>query len=482
MNKKVAIYVRVSTTNQAEEGFSIDEQIERLTKYAEAMNWQVADVYTDAGFSGAKLERPAMQRLISDISYKKFDTVVVYKLDRLSRSVRDTLYLVKDVFTKNNIDFISLSESIDTSSAMGSLFLTILSAINEFERENIKERMTMGKLGRARSGKSMMWTKTAFGYSHNQETGILEINPLEATVVKQIFTDYLSGVSITKLRDKLNEAGYVAKDIPWSYRTIRQTLDNPVYCGYIKFKNEVFEGLHTPIISHETYLSVQKELEIRQQQAYKNNNNPRPFQAKYMLSGLAKCGYCGAPLGIILGHVRKNGTRSMKYQCINRFPRKTKGVTTYNDNKKCNSGTYDMSELENKVIKKIEQFQDNDDALKKVIQVDSELVVDVLEFKKQLSELNKKIQKNSDLYLNDFISMDELKRRTEMLQSDKKMLESKINESNQSIPNDTFKMVKSILDKRPISEESYENQKNIINKLVSKVDITDKAIEIIWKF
>nr|3BVP_A Chain A, TP901-1 Integrase [Lactococcus phage TP901-1]3BVP_B Chain B, TP901-1 Integrase [Lactococcus phage TP901-1] len=135
MAKKVAIYTRVSTTNQAEEGFSIDEQIDRLTKYAEAMGWQVSDTYTDAGFSGAKLERPAMQRLINDIENKAFDTVLVYKLDRLSRSVRDTLYLVKDVFTKNKIDFISLNESIDTSSAMGSLFLTILSAINEFERE-----------------------------------------------------------------------------------------------------------------------------------------------------------------------------------------------------------------------------------------------------------------------------------------------------------------------------------------------------------
>ena len=229
MTKKVAIYTRVSTTNQAEEGFSIDEQIDRLTKYAEAMGWQVSDTYTDAGFSGAKLERPAMQRLINDIDNKIFDTVLVYKLDRLSRSVRDTLYLVKDVFTKNKIDFISLNESIDTSSAMGSLFLTILSAINEFERENIKERMTMGKLGRAKSGKSMMWAKTAFGYYHNKDTGILEIVPLQATIVEQIFTDYLSGVSLTKLRDKLNEAGHIGKDIPWSYRTLRQTLDNPVY-------------------------------------------------------------------------------------------------------------------------------------------------------------------------------------------------------------------------------------------------------------
>ncbi|MCT0501617.1 recombinase family protein [Lactococcus cremoris] len=482
MTKKVAIYTRVSTTNQAEEGFSIDEQIDRLTKYAEAMGWQVSDTYTDAGFSGAKLERPAMQRLINDIENKAFDTVLVYKLDRLSRSVRDTLYLVKDVFTKNKIDFISLNESIDTSSAMGSLFLTILSAINEFERENIKERMTMGKLGRAKSGKSMMWAKTAFGYYHNKDTGILEIVPLQATIVEQIFTDYLSGVSLTKLRDKLNEAGHIGKDIPWSYRTLRQTLDNPVYCGYIKFKDSLFEGMHKPIIPYETYLKVQKELEKRQQQTYERNNNPRPFQAKYMLSGMARCGYCGAPLKIVLGHKRKDGSRTMKYHCANRFPRKTKGITVYNDNKKCDSGNYDLSNLENTVIDNLIGFQENNDSLLKIINGNNQPILDTSSFKKQISQIDKKIQKNSDLYLNDFITMDELKDRTDSLQAEKKLLKAKISENKFNDSTDVFELVKTQLGSIPINELSYDNKKKIVNNLVSKVDVTADNVDIIFKF
>lgn len=482
MDKKIAIYVRVSTTNQAEEGFSIDEQIDRLTKYAEAMDWVVADVYTDAGFSGSKLERPAMQRLIEDIRYKKFDTVVVYKLDRLSRSVRDTLYLIKDIFTKNDIDFISLNESIDTSSAMGSLFLTILSAINEFERENIKERMTMGKLGRAKSGKSMMWTKTAFGYSHNQETGILEINPLEATIVEQIFNDYLKGISITKLRDKLNEAGHVAKDIPWSYRTIRQTLDNPVYCGYIKFKDNVFDGLHKPIIPHETFLKVQKELEIRQQQAYEFNNNPRPFQAKYMLSGVVRCGYCGAPLTVTLGHKRKDGSRAIKYNCKNRFPRKTKGVTIYNDNKKCDSGAYELEWIENIIISKLKKFQDDERQLRKLLNIKEKSKVDTSALKKQLNAIDKKIQKNSDLYLNDLISMDDLKARTQSLQRDKKIIQTKINADDSPSSSEIFNYLKNELGSLPIDELPYEEKKKIVNNLISKVDVTAENIDIIFRF
>ncbi|MGH2277461.1 recombinase family protein, partial [Streptococcus uberis] len=116
---KVAIYARVSTLNQAEEGYSINEQIDSLTKYCDAMNWEVVRQYVDAGYSGGKLERPDITKLISDAKNKKFDTVLVFKLDRLSRSVRDTLYLVKDVFTENKIGFVSLKENIDTSTAMG---------------------------------------------------------------------------------------------------------------------------------------------------------------------------------------------------------------------------------------------------------------------------------------------------------------------------------------------------------------------------
>ncbi|MEY8514522.1 recombinase family protein [Lactococcus taiwanensis] len=482
MTKKVAIYTRVSTTNQAEEGFSIDEQIDRLTKYCEAMQWQISDTYTDAGFSGGKLERPAMQRLINDILLKKFDTVIVYKLDRLSRSVRDTLYLVKDVFNKNKIDFISLNESIDTSSAMGSLFLTILSAINEFERENIKERMTMGKLGRAKTGKSMMWSKTAFGYVHNKETGILELEPLQATVVEQIFTDYLDGMSITKLRDKLNEAGHIGKEIPWSYRTLRQTLDNPVYCGYIKFKNQLFEGMHKPIVSYETYLKVQKELEERQQQTYERNNNPRPFQSKYMLSGIVRCGYCGAPLRIVLGHRRKDGSRTTKYQCVNRFPRKTKGVTVYNDNKKCDSGTYDLSNLEDAVIDSLSGFQENSDSLLKIIDRNNHPIIDISSLKNQVLQIDKKIQKNSDLYLNDFITMDELKKRTDSLQTERKLLQAKISENGSYDNSNIFEEVKSQLGTKPVAELSYDKKKRLVNNLVSKVDVTANNIDIIFKF
>ena len=109
--------------------------------------------------------------------------------------------------------------------------------------------------------------------------------------------------SITKLRDDLNEK--FPKEIPWNYRAVRMILGNPVYCGYNQFMGEIYKGNHEAIISKEDFDKTQEELKIRQRNALENNN-PRPFQAKYILSGISQCGYCGAPLKLLMGMVRKD--------------------------------------------------------------------------------------------------------------------------------------------------------------------------------
>lgn len=124
---RVACYVRVSTREQAEKGYSVSEQQERLKAYCLAKDWVVAQVITDPGFSGAKLERPGMQQLISLVQTKKCDAVLVWKLDRLSRSQKDTLYLIEDVFLKNGCAFVSMNENFDTSTAFGrAMFISLV--------------------------------------------------------------------------------------------------------------------------------------------------------------------------------------------------------------------------------------------------------------------------------------------------------------------------------------------------------------------
>lgn len=139
---KVAIYTRVSTLEQREKGHSIDEQERKLRSFCDINDWTVKDVYVDAGFSGAKRDRPELTRLLDDIS--EFDLVLVYKLDRLTRSVRDLLDLL-EVFENNNVAFRSATEVYDTTTAIGRLFVTLVGAMAEWERETIRERSLMGK-------------------------------------------------------------------------------------------------------------------------------------------------------------------------------------------------------------------------------------------------------------------------------------------------------------------------------------------------
>ena len=148
--KKVAIYVRVSTQEQAVEGYSISEQIDRLTKFSEAHSCKIYKVYTDPGFTGGIFVSVGLQKLFADCTQKRFDTVLVYKLDRLSRSQKDTLYIIEDLFLTNHVDFISMSENFDTSTPFGRAMIGILSVFAQLEREQIKERMAMGREGRAK--------------------------------------------------------------------------------------------------------------------------------------------------------------------------------------------------------------------------------------------------------------------------------------------------------------------------------------------
>ena len=475
---KVALYVRVSTTSQMEEGYSIEEQKAKLESYCNIKDWHIYKVYTDGGFSGSTTERPALEQLIKDAQSKLFDTVLVYKLDRLSRSQKDTLYLIEDIFLKNNIEFVSLLENFDTSTPFGRAVIGLLSVFAQLEREQIKERMQLGKLGRAKSGKSMMWAKTSYGYNYDKETGSMTVNEYEALAVKEIFTSYLAGMSITKLRDKINDE--YPKQPAWSYRTIRGILANPVYCGLNQYKGQTFQGTHKPIISLVDFEQTQRELAKRQQTA-RELSNPRPFQAKYMLSGLAQCGYCHAPLKVILGAVRKDGTRFKRYECYQRHPRKTRGVTVYNDNKKCESGYYDMELLEHYVLTRIAQLQNDPDKIQELFSDDTGPAVDKQAIQKQIDSLTLKLSKLNDLYLDDRITLDELRSKSSDFINQRSALEEEIKKASNDKQAGQREKVEKLLDASSVLDMSYDNQKVIVRELIDKVQVTSDKIVIRWK-
>lgn len=476
--QKVAVYIRVSTTAQLEEGYSIEEQKAKLESYCDIKDWHIYKVYTDGGFSGSTTERPALEQLIKDAQSKLFDTVLVYKLDRLSRSQKDTLYLIEDIFLKNNIEFVSLLENFDTSTPFGRAVIGLLSVFAQLEREQIKERMQLGKLGRAKSGKSMMWAKTSYGYNYNKDTGTMTVNEYEALTVKEIYASYLAGMSITKLRDKINEE--YPKQPAWSYRTIRGILANPVYCGLNQYKGQTFQGTHKPIISIMDFEQTQRELAKRQQTA-KELSNPRPFQAKYMLSGLAQCGYCHAPLKVILGQKRKDGSRFKRYECYQRHPRKTRGVTVYNDNKKCDSGYYDMELLEHYVLTRISQLQNDPDKIQELFLDDTSSEIDKQAIQKQIDSLTLKLSKLNDLYLDDRITLDELRSKSADFIKQRATLEEEIKKAVTDKQAGKREKIEKLLDASSVLDMSYDNQKVIVRELIEKVQVTSDKIVIRWK-
>jgi site-specific DNA recombinase len=252
----IALYCRVSTTEQAEHGYSVKEQEDRLKKYCDAVGLKNPKVYTDAGYSGAKLDRPALQALIRDVKAHKISKVLSYKLDRLSRSEKDTLTLIEDIFLSNDCDFVSITENFDTSTPLGRAMVGILAVFAQLEREQIKERMSMGREARAKQGKYAGSWRHPIGYDYID--GQLIVNDFEKMQIQEIFESYASGLGCKKIADQLNAKGMTHKYGQWTESVVRSLLSRKTYIGYVRFGNEWFKGTHDPIISEDLFNRVQK--------------------------------------------------------------------------------------------------------------------------------------------------------------------------------------------------------------------------------
>ena len=463
MQNKVAIYIRVSTASQADEGYSIDEQKAKLEAYCEIKDWKIYDTYIDGGFSGANTQRPELERLISDVKRKKVDMVLVYKLDRLSRSQKDTLFLIEDVFAKNDVAFISLQENFDTSTPFGKASIGMLSVFAQLEREQIKERMMLGKEGRAKNGKSMSWTTIPFGYDYSKETGILSVNPTQALIVNRIFTEYLNGKSVVKIIRDLNAEGHVGRKRAWGETIAKYLLKNETYLGKVKYKDKVYEGQHEPIITQELFDLVQLEVEKRQISALEKYNNPRPFRAKYMLSGLMKCGYCGASLGLKHTRKDKNGISHHKYQCRNRHSKDLE--------KRCESGWYSQEELEKDVIKELERLKLNPKYRNETL-AKKEETIKVEEIKKQLERINKQVSKLTELYLDEIITRKELDEKNAKIKTERQFLEEQLENQKSNVMSIRKRKLTRLLKDFDVEKMSYEEAAKIVKTIIKEIVVT----------
>ena len=498
MSKKVAIYCRVSTIEQAEEGFSIDSQYHNIKEYCKNQGHEIYNLYEDRGISGKNItNRPGIRQLLDDATKNKFDLVVVWKLNRISRKLLDILNIV-ELLNKHNIAFRSLTENFETETPSGKLQLNIMGAIGEFERETIAENVKMGLLARAREGR---WNGgVVLGYDlvelpnegKKRKNTRLEINEREANTVRRIFELYSQGHGYKAVVNRINKEGHKTKrNGEFAVSTVKEILQNPVYIGKIRYnvrqdwskkrRNNInanpilSDGIHEPIVDVETWEKVQVILKER------SKKHNKVYDCEFPLTGILKCPVCGAGMTISRStSKRKDGTRRVNeyYSCGNW---KNKGTAV------CNSNSIRVEVADEYVLNKIMEIINNESILKNVVdninQNKSTKLKPILE---QLEQINKEIEKltskkskNIELFEDGILDKSELSTRVKVINDDidkLKYREQVLKQDLQLAEGDPipFELINEVMQrfKEVFFEMSTSQQrKQLIHLLVSKITI-----------
>ena len=258
-NLRSAIYTRVSTEDQAKEGFSLDAQLDKLRSYCKARDWSIAGEYIDDGYSGRNVKRPAYSKMLYEMD--KWDILLVIKMDRIHRNSKNFMLMMEDL-KKHEKEFVSMTESLDTSTAMGRFVMDIIQRIAQLESEQIGERVYTGMEQKARTNGGILGFNIPYGY--NYVNGNLQINQDEAKYVKKIFHQYSGGMSMKKISNYLNSKNIPTKhNRKWGSQTVSLILKNPLYCGFLHWEDYLNPSNHDPIIKNKIFNDVQKLIKKR---------------------------------------------------------------------------------------------------------------------------------------------------------------------------------------------------------------------------
>ena len=328
---RCAIYTRKSTEEGLDQQFnSLDAQREAAEAYIRSQKcegWEIVyDRYDDGGFSGGNIERPALKRLMEDIQAGKIDCVVVYKVDRLSRSLLD-FARVMGTFDKFDVSFVSVTQHFNTTHSMGRLTLNILLSFAQFEREIIGERIRDKLAAQCRRGQ---WTGgyPVLGYDvdRSERTPKLVINSEEATQVRRIFSLYLELKNLLPVVQELDERGWTnklwhsKKGLPKGGRafdkgSVHALLTNPIYCGKIKHKTDLYPGQHQAIVDTDIFDRVQAQL---RENGF-NRGNRMPSKHGGLLKGLIRCPDCN--VAMVHNMTKRNSIVYRYYTCVRAIKR-----------------------------------------------------------------------------------------------------------------------------------------------------------------
>jgi len=469
-----AIYVRVSTEEQAEQGFSIDVQKERLMAYCKSQGWEDVKIYIDDGYTGTNLERPAMKRMIRHIEEKKVHTVVVYKLDRLSRKQKDVLKLLEDVFEPNDVIFKSSTEPFETSTAFGKAMIGVLAVFAQLERDMIVERTTSGRRQKLSKG---IWSggRVPFGYSWNKDALKFEIIPEEAWIVKEIFKRYLQGHS------RLSIAEWAANrtnERTIDHSTIRDMIARPVYKGDLVNADQIYEGSHEPIIDPEIWEAAQRE-------AIKRKEGAAPL-GEYLLTGLLKCGVCGGNVVHVLRKDKKYG----KEYIYNYYTCKNQHVRKKDASNRCSLNYLHREKIEKFVVDQIKSLALYPEKVKEILESnddDQSYEYSEINIKERIKKIESDLENLYDAIQSGDIKASAVSGRIKKLEEEKEYLENDLDDIN--LYNYTSKISKNEF-KSTIKDVgaawdymNEEEQKAAIRRLISVITLhRDSDPKIEWNF
>lgn len=276
MRKQNVAYLRVSTEAQTEK-YGLDMQKQKIMEYCEKNNVKIDKWYIDGGYSGSKLDRPDMQALLDDSEKGMIGTVYIYKLDRMSRDVIDTLNLLHRVLPEYGVKVVSMTEDLRFENPMDKVMIGVNAIMGQYEREVIYMRTRAGMKERVKKGLWMGGGNIPWGYRYDRNDGILHPVPDQAEMVRKAYELYLEGYSCER----------IAKMIGFSQeRIVMQILKRKSNIGMIEYKGEVYKGLHEPIVDEKLFYLVQEMMKKRRTISHISDTN--------MLTGLCFCGVCGA--------------------------------------------------------------------------------------------------------------------------------------------------------------------------------------------
>lgn len=478
-----ALYMRVSTMEQATEGYSLQSQKRKLLAYCEAMNWNVCNIYSDEGISGASItKRPAATQMLEDVKRGKIENVLIMKVDRLCRNTKDLLEIV-DILKKYNVRLNAVDEKIDYTTDVGKMVLTMLGSFAEFERNRITQRMSEGRTQKVLNGIKSRAGVLLYGYDYID--GYYYKKPLEAMCINKAFNLALEHKSIHEIARIMAHDPSNANNNEWDCERVRRILRNPTYKGYT-FTSFYKNGLHynydalmvkaanvDPIVDETTWDNVNNILRAR------NGKTQRKYSIEdFVFGDVAYCGVCGYKMYARNSKANGNsGKRRYYYRC----QYKRKSYNLLDNVEKCPVNCVENSTAEKHFLKFFEDLEITPIKPNNTINTinDKELIQDI---NNQLKQLESKKLSLGKKFIEDLITADvysqlneEYNNETIALQEQLKQIENKKSAIIENIDYDTLLNIKVTL--RDMWEIMTKSEKrNFITLHFEKVYITKTGI------